>query len=84
MNRPPIIGMVMTPDMVGVSPRASWKYWLKKTVPENIAIPTKSDASEARVIVLLRNSRSGMIGSRALDSIRMKIRPSAIEPPTIA
>ncbi len=29
MNRPPIIGMVMTPDMVGDLSRASWKYWLK-------------------------------------------------------
>ncbi len=28
-NRPPIIGIVMTPDMVGDLPRASWKYWLK-------------------------------------------------------
>ncbi len=84
MNRPPIIGIVMIPDMVGDSPRASWKYWLKKTVPENIAIPTNSEASEARVIVLLRNSRSGMIGSLALDSTNTKIAPSTIAPPTMA
>ncbi|RPK76863.1 hypothetical protein EES44_00405 [Streptomyces sp. ADI96-15] len=80
---PVIIGIVMTPDIVGDSPRASWKYWLKKTVPENIAIPTKSEASEARVIVRLRKSRSGMIGSVAFDSTRMKISASTIEPPTM-
>ena len=56
----------MTPDIVGDLPRASWKYWLKKTVPANIAIPTNSEASEARVMVRLRNSRSGMIGSLGL------------------
>ena len=66
MNRPPIIGMVMTPDIVGDLSRASWKYWLKKTVPVNIATPTKSEASEERVMVRLRNSRSGMIGSLGL------------------
>lgn len=84
MNRPPIIGMVRTPDIVGDSPRASWKYWLKNTVPENIATPTNSDASEASVIVRLRNSRSGMIGSAAFDSTYTKTAPSSTEPPTIA
>src|SRR5690349_9821299 len=83
MNRPPIIGIVMTPDMVGDLSRASWKYWLKKTVPVNIATPTNSEASDARVMVRLRNSRSGMIGSLALDSTSTKTRPSTIEPPTI-
>src|SRR3954454_3977581 len=83
-NRPPIMGMVITPDMVGDLSRANWKYWLKKTVPVNIATPTKSEAMEERVIVRLRNSRSGMIGSLALDSTRTKSRPSTIEPPTIA
>jgi hypothetical protein len=84
MNSPPIIGIVMTPDIVGDSPRASWKYWLKKTVPVNIAIPTNSEATEARVIVLLRNSRNGMIGSLALVSTKTKIAPSTTAPPTIA
>lgn len=35
-------------------------------------------------MVRLRNSRSGMIGSLALDSTRRKSAPSTIEPPTIA
>lgn len=83
-NRPPIIGMVRMPDMVGDSPRASWKYWLKKTVPENIAMPTNSEAAEARLMVLLRKRRSGMIGSLARDSTRTKSRPSASAPPVIA
>lgn len=83
-NRPPIIGIVMTPDMVGDLSRASWKYWLKKMVPANIATPTKSDAREARVIVRLRKSRSGMIGSLALDSTRTKTPSSATVPPIIA
>ncbi len=83
MNRPAIIGIVMTPDIVGVLPRASWKYWEKKTVPVNIEMPTNSDAREARVIVLLRNSRNGMIGSFAFDSTKTKIRASTIAPPTM-
>ncbi len=68
-NSPAIIGMVMTPDIVGDLSRASWKYWLKKTVPANIPMPTNSEAAEASVIVRLRKRRSGMIGSLALDSI---------------
>lgn len=84
MNRPPIIGIVITPDIVGDWPRASWKYWLKKTVPENIATPTNSEPMEARVIVGLRKSRSGMIGSLALDSTSMKSSPRTTEPPTMA
>ncbi len=83
-NRPAIIGMVRTPDMVGDLPRASWKYWLKKMVPANIATPTKSEASEARVIVRLRNSRSGMIGSLAFASARTNSASRATVPPTIA
>ncbi len=83
-NRPAIIGMVMTPDIVGDLSRASWKYWLKKTVPVNIATPTKSEATEDRVMVRLRNSRSGMIGSLALDSTSTNSRPRRTEPPTIA
>lgn len=84
MNRPAIIGIVMTPDIVGDLPRASWKYWLKKTVPANIAIPTNSEASEASVMVRLRKRRSGMIGSLALASTAMKIPASTREPMTIA
>ncbi len=84
MNRPPIIGMVMTPDIVGDSPRASWKYWLKNTVPVNIATPTNSEARDARVMVRLRNRRSGMIGSLALDSTRTNSAPRTTEPATIA
>lgn len=79
-----IIGMVSTPDMVGDLSRASWKYWLKKIVPANIATPTKSEASEASAIVRLRKSRSGMIGSLALDSTNRNTASSATVPPTIA
>lgn len=82
-NRPPIIGIVMTPDMVGDLSRASWKYWLKKTVPVNIATPTKSEARDASVMVRLRNSRSGMIGSLAFASTSTKTAPRMTEPPTI-
>ncbi|CAM5624930.1 hypothetical protein SMICM304S_05386 [Streptomyces microflavus] len=82
-KRPVIIGMVMTPDIVGDLPRASWKYWLKKTVPANIAMPTKSEAMDARVMVRLRKRRSGMIGSLARDSVKTKIRPSRTEPATM-
>ncbi len=81
---PAIIGIVRIPDIVGDSPRANWKNWLKNTVPENIAMPTNSEAAEARVMVLLRNRRSGMIGSLARDSTRTKSRPSATAPPVIA
>lgn len=84
MKSPPIIGIVMTPDIVGVLPRASWKYWEKKTVPANIATPTKSEASEASVMVRLRKRRSGMIGSLAFDSASTNSAPSTIEPPTMA
>ncbi len=83
-KRPPIIGIVRIPDIVGDSPRANWKNWLKNTVPENIAMPTKSEAAEARVMVLLRKSRSGMIGSLARDSTRTKSSPRTTEPPVIA
>lgn len=79
-----IIGIVSTPDMVGDSSRASWKYWAKNTVPENIATPTKSEAAEDSVMVRLRKRRSGMIGSAARDSTSTKISPSAIDPATIA
>lgn len=84
MNRPPIIGIVMTPDIVGDLPRASWKYCEKNTVPVNIATPTKSEAIEASVMVRLRKSRSGMIGSAALVSTKMKISARTTAPPTIA
>ena len=83
-NSPAIIGIVITPAIVGDSPRASWKYWLKKIVPANIATPTKSEASEESVIVRLAKSRSGMIGSAALDSTRTKISRSSTAPPTMA
>ena len=33
----------MQPDIVGDLSRASWKYWLRKTVPANIAMPTNSE-----------------------------------------
>ncbi len=82
-KRPAIIGIVITPDIVGDLPRASWKYWLKKTVPANIAIPTNSEASEASVIVRLRNSRSGMIGSLARDSVKTNSSTSTREPASI-
>ncbi len=82
-NRPPIIGIVMTPDIVGDLSRASWKYWLKKTVPLNMATPTNSEASDASEMVRLRNSRSGMIGSAALASASTNSRPRTTEPPTI-
>src|SRR6476620_3686845 len=65
-NRPPIIGIVMTPDMVGDLSRASWKYCAKNTVPENIATPTNIEAIDDSVMVRLRKRRSGMIGSAAL------------------
>ncbi len=52
-------------------------------MPANIAMPTNSEASDARVMVRLRNRRSGMIGSAALDSTRTKISARAIDPPTI-
>ena len=74
----------MTPDIVGDLPRASWKYWLKKTVPANIAIPTNSEASEASVMVRLRKRRSGMIGSLARDSVKTKRAASTTEPASIA
>ncbi len=80
---PAIIGMVMTPDIVGDLPRASWKYWLKKTVPANIPIPTNSEAAEASVMVRLRKRRSGMIGSRARDSTKTKISASSAAPTTM-
>ena len=83
-NSPAIIGIVITPAIVGDLSRASWKYWLKKIVPENIATPTKSEASEESVIVRLAKSRSGMIGSLARDSTRTKVSRSSTEPPTMA
>ncbi len=83
-NSPAIIGIVITPDIVGDLSRASWKYWLKNTVPENIATPTNREAMEASVMVRLRNSRSGMIGSLAFASTRTNTASSTSEPPTIA
>ena len=54
-------------------------------MPANIATPTKSEASEARVIVRLRKSRSGMIGSLALRLDEDEDRAaSTTVPPTIA
>lgn len=82
-NRPAIIGIVMTPDIVGDLSRASWKYWLKKTVPANIPIPTNSEAAEASVMVRLRKRRSGMIGSRALDSMKRNSAMRTTVPPSI-
>src|SRR3954464_6819456 len=83
-NRPPIIGIVMTPDIVGDLSRASWKYWLKNTVPVNIATPTNIEASDARVMVRFLNRRSGMIGSLALASTSTKSAPRHRGRPTIA
>lgn len=42
----------------------------------NIATPMNMLANEVRVIVALRKSRSGTIGSAARDSMKRKIRPS--------
>lgn len=83
-NSPPIIGIVMTPDIVGDLSRASWKYCEKKTVPEYMPTPTNSEASEASETVRLRNRRSGMIGSLARVSVNTNSSASTTVPPTIA
>ena len=43
-SRPAIIGIVMRPASVGVAPRASCMYWLRKTDAPNIAMPVAIDA----------------------------------------
>ena len=75
--------MVIRPDMVGLAPRLIWKYWLRKTEAPNIATPTAMLATTARVMVRLRNSRSGMIGSLARYSTRTASTPRATAPVTM-
>ncbi|GAB3883761.1 hypothetical protein GCM10027612_16390 [Microbispora bryophytorum subsp. camponoti] len=82
--RPRIIGSVIRPATVGVSPRASWKYWLRKVVPPNIATPTSTLATTLRLTVRILNRRSGTMGSLTLDSTRRKSIARTTAPPTIA
>lgn len=67
-STPPTIASDMRPALVGDIPRAIWKYCDRNTVAPNIATPTITEASTARLVVLSRNSRSGMIGSLTLPS----------------
>ena len=72
-SRPAIIGMVSRPDSVGVLPRASCMYWLRKTEVPNIATPTETLAMIASTTrAVAEQAASGMIGSRdpALDARR--------------
>ncbi len=83
-TRPMIIGRVITPAMVGESPRDIWKYWLRKTVAPNIAVPTARLATTDRVMVELRNRCIGMIGSGARSSTSTNSTARTTAPSTIA
>ena len=58
----------MRPASVGVAPRASCMYWLRKTEAPNIAMPVAIDAITESVKVRLRNRPSGMSGSLTRSS----------------
>ncbi len=82
-RRPAIIGIVMRPASVGVAPRASCMYWLRKTDAPNIAMPVAMDAMTESVKVRLRNSPSGMSGSFERSSTRMNSAAAMTDPPTM-
>src|SRR5690606_20900690 len=79
-SRPAIIGMVMTPAIVGVAPRDSCMYWLRNTDEPNIARPVAIEAITESVKVLLRNRLSGISGSRDVISTMMKMTGATIAP----
>ncbi len=68
--------------MLGEKPRAVWKYCTRKTVPPNMAVPTASEPTTARVKVRLRNRCSGTTGSRTLLSTRIAPAPRSTAAPT--
>ncbi len=84
MNSPRISGVVLNPAWVGLSPRLIWKYWLRKTVAPNSAIPTKRLATTAREMLRCLNKPSGMTGSAARDSTRTASAPITMAPSTMA
>ena len=82
-RRPPIIGIVMRPASVGVAPRASCMYWLRKTDAPNIAMPVAIEAMTDSVKVRLRKRLSGMRGSAERSSTTMNSTVARMEPPTM-
>ncbi len=68
---------------MGVAPRASCMYWLRKTDAPNIAMPVAMEATTARVKVRLRNSDSGTSGSGARSSFMMNSTAASSAPPTM-
>ncbi len=73
----------MRPAWVGVAPRASCMYWLRKTDAPNIAIPVAMDATTASVKVRFLNSVSGISGFLTRSSVMMNRIVARIAPPTM-
>ncbi len=72
--------MLRSPDTVGLSPRAIWKYCARKIVAPNIAPPTNSPAVVASVTVRFAEQadRDDRLGHPELDPIASASR----QPPT--
>ncbi len=84
VTRPSTIGRVSNPASVGEKPRAIWKYCTRNTAPPNMAVPTLSEPTTARVKVRSRNRCSGTTGSATRVSTNRASPSSATAPPTRA
>ena len=84
-TRLPIIsGIDSRPASVGEKPRATWKYWPRKTGAPNIAMPTPMLATIASAVVRVRITRSGSSGSETLVSTMTSSTASTAAPPSIS
>ncbi len=71
--------MVISPARVGVSPLASWKYWVRKVLLPYRAMPTPRLATIIRAVVLLLSTRIGTIGCRTFSSVITVATPAMQE-----
>ncbi|CAM5532239.1 hypothetical protein SVIOM342S_05775 [Streptomyces violaceorubidus] len=83
-SRPRIIGRLIRPATVGDLPREIWKYCERKTVPPNMATPTRRLATVVRVTVRFLKMPSGITGSGVRDSTNTAATSSSTPPPVRA
>ena len=77
--RPPTIGSISSPDLVGDAPLTICRYSGSTDMPPNIVMPMMATWAEATEKVGLRNSRSG---SMASSPIRCSMTRKAARPAT--
>ena len=71
-RRPARRGRSRRPDIVGLTPRTTWRYSGRKMIAPNITAPVMIDRAEDTENTLLRNRRKGITGSGARSSTRRR------------